>query len=355
MKKDKLFVPGPVNVSEGLEHITYFRDSDFTDMVLENERLLKEAVGCKEGRVVPLTCSGTGGMDSIVTNLISKEDKVLVIDGGSFGNRWYEICDFYGLDVEKYSVPFGKDIDFEKFVERVEEMDPTVVLTQHHETSSGQLHNVKKIGKITREKGILFVVDAISSFFTDPYLMDEYNVDITLVSTQKGLRLDAGMCFVILNETALDRLKEVEKTNYYNNFDTYLDDYNLGRGHVPFTPVVDMIYKVNSKLKGLNRDEEIEKINRNALAFRDGIKDLPVEQCAETPSNFLTSLKTKENYNAGKLYDFLKSERIFVTPTGKQFDDYLKNASNTFFRVAHIGCDISEHEDLVNKMRRFFK
>jgi aspartate aminotransferase-like enzyme len=246
-----LYVPGPVNTSEGMSDISYFRDSDFSDLILENETLLKEAIGCKDGRVVPLTCSGTGAMDAVATNLISKQDKVLVVEGGTFGRRWHEINEFYGKDVVRYPVEFGRNINFEKFSGVLNEKEPSVILIQHHETSSGQLYDIKKIGEITKEKGILFIVDAICSFLTDPYNMDEYGVNVTVLSSQKGLRLDGGMSFIILNDNAIEHLKDVEKLSYYNNLDSYLDNYNLGRGNTPFTPPVRMIFELNQRLRNL--------------------------------------------------------------------------------------------------------
>lgn len=356
--KPKLFVPGPVNVSEGLEYIGYFRDSNFTELVLENEKLLLKAIGCKKGRVIPYTCSGTGGMDAIVANLISKNDKVLVIDGGTFGRRWYEICKFYGKNVVRYSIEFGKDIDLENLTNMIDRIGATVVLTQHHETSSGQLYDIQNIGRITKKRGSLLIVDAISSFLTDPYDMDRFGADVTLISTQKGFRFDAGMAFVILNEVALTHSQKVKKLNYYSNFDKYLNDYNLGRGHVPFTPIVSVVHQLNKKLKKLDKEKEIKSVNKIALIFRKNIESLLdiIRFVPETPSNFLTSILIfDKRYNAKSLYDFLRHKDIFVTPTGKQLDKYLKNASNTYFRVGHIGCNLNEHKELIKELKEFFK
>jgi aspartate aminotransferase-like enzyme len=185
--------------------------------------------------------------------------------------------------------------------------------------------------------------------------MDEYGVDVSVLSTQKGLRLDAGMCFVILNERSLEHSKRVTKINYYDNFSDYLDDYNLGKGHVPFTPAVRMVFELNQRLRNLEVEKEIETAAERAGFFREQIKQLPFKIVPETPSNFLTALLITGKYDVKGLYEFLRSRNIFIIPTGKQLDSYLKNASQTYFRVAHIGCGIPEHEKLIAEMRRFFK
>lgn len=354
-KKNKLFVPGPVNTAEGMENIPYFRDSKFADLVLENEKFLMKAIGCKRGRVIPYTLSGTGAMDAIITNLIDEKDKILVIDGGTFGKRWHQICNFYKKNVISYFVKFGKDIDIEDFKKFINKINPTVILMQHHETSSGQLHNVKKIGQAIQNKNILFVVDAMCSFLTDVYDMDEFRVDITLISTQKGLQLDAGISSVVLNEKTVRRSAKIKKINYYNNFDTYLEYHNLGRGQAPFTPAVKLTCQLNKKLRELNIKKEIKNTKEKAEFFRKKITGLPLKTVAETPSNFLTGLLiTDKKYNTEDLNNFLKKENIFICPT-TNVGNYLENSSNKYFRVAHTGCDKKQHKELIKMLRNFFK
>jgi len=355
MEKNKLFIPGPINISEHLKNITYFRDNEFTEMILENEELLKKAVNCESGRVIPLTCSGTGGMDAIVTNLISNNDKVLVIDGGTFGKRWYEICKFYGRNVVKYSVPFGKDINFVKFREQIEKIQPTIVLIQHHETSSGQLYDIKKIGKIAKDHNSLFVVDAICSFLSDSFKMDSSNVDVALISSQKGLLLDSGMSYIILNNKSMEHLLKIKQLSYYFNLNNYLRHHNLGRGHTPFTPAVGLVYALHNRLVDIDIEQEIKKVSQKAQFFRSKIVEFPLRMIPETPSNFLTALIIDNKDNGAKDLTFqLKKKNIFICPTNN-VEEYLPNSSDIYFRVAHTGCDKSEHEELIDEMRKFFR
>jgi aspartate aminotransferase-like enzyme len=354
-KKYKLFVPGPVNTAEGMKDIFYFRDSSFTNLVLENEKILLKILGCKNGRVIPYTFSGTGAMDAVVCNFIDRNDKILVVNGGTFGKRWLEICNFYKRKVEDYFVKFGENIDIKDFEKKVEEIKPDVILIQHHETSSGQLYNVKAIGKIARERGALFAVDIMCSFLADPYNMDDCCADISLISTQKGLQLDAGLSLVVLNSKAIKRSKKIEKNNYYNNLDFYLDPHNLGRGHAPFTPVVGIICQLNKKLRKINIKKEIELVKKKALFFRKEIVNLPLKIIAQNPSNFLTGLLiTDKKYKTSHLDAYLKKSGIFTCPTNN-VEKYLPGFADYYFRVAHTGCDKKEHKELIKKLKIFFK
>jgi aspartate aminotransferase-like enzyme len=228
-----------------------------------------------------------------------------------------------------------------------------MILMQHHETSSGQLFNIKEIGRIAKKRNIILIVDCISSFLTDYYRMDEFGVDVTITASQKGLRLDSGMSFVILNEKAKLHSLQVKKLNYYNSFDSYLSYHNLGRGQSPFTPSVRGTYQLNERLKKINVEREIKSINKIAKTFRNDIKDLPLKIVAETPSNFLTGLLMDDKYDVNALYSFLKKKGIFICPL-TNIENYLKGSKKTYFKVAHIGCDIKEHKELVKELKRFF-
>jgi len=344
-----LFTPGPINVP------TYFRDRDFPKMVLENERLLKKAVGCKRGKAILYSMSGTGALDASVTNLISDEDRVLVVVSGGFGKRWYDICKFYNKNVVAFFVPFGQDIDLKLLENTMSINDINVVLCQHHETNSGQLHDIKSVGKLAKMFGALFIVDAISSFLTDEFYMDRWNVDACLISTQKGMRLDPGIAFLIVNERAIAHSKAVKKLNFYSNIETYLSEYCLGRGHTPFTPPVNLVYDIN---ESLNNTHVKGKVNAQKMLvdwFRKDIKGLPLRMLPETPSNFLTALLiTDPKYSAIDLYNHLRKAGMFISKVGKAHDPFILDAEKRFFLVSHIGCNWKEHKKLIGEMRLFF-
>ena len=97
------FTVGPVMSSEnvlaiGAEQVPYFRTAEFSETMLDNERLVRKfAKAPDKSRVLFMTCSSTGSMEAVVMNCFTKEDKVLVINGGSFGARFAQICEIHDI------------------------------------------------------------------------------------------------------------------------------------------------------------------------------------------------------------------------------------------------------------------
>src|SRR3989344_7870965 len=180
------------------EQPAYFRTKQFHNMMLDNEKMLLDLVGCKEGRAIFLTTSGTGAMDAAVCNLIGPKEKVLVINGGTFGERWSEICKFYDLNYKDFKPGFGKNINFDLLEKEFLEFKPSRVLMQRNETSSMQLYNVEGVGRLCSKHNASLIVDEISSFAIDKYHMNDYNVDVTILSSQKGFNLFPGLAMVII-------------------------------------------------------------------------------------------------------------------------------------------------------------
>lgn len=97
------FTVGPVQSSDvvraiGAEQVPYFRTAEFSDMMLENERLVKKfSKATNDSRAVFMTCSGSGGMEAAIINCLSKDDKALVVNGGSFGQRFVELLSLHEI------------------------------------------------------------------------------------------------------------------------------------------------------------------------------------------------------------------------------------------------------------------
>ena len=98
----------------GAEQIPYMRTTEFGDLNKESEKLLLKFIGCQGGRTIIYTGSGTGAMSAVVENYVSTKKKALVIDGGSFGHRWSQLCDYYGCEHIDMKLQFGCDVDYDK-------------------------------------------------------------------------------------------------------------------------------------------------------------------------------------------------------------------------------------------------
>lgn len=359
-KRIRLFTPGPLNLSRetlniGSKDLAYYRDTDFAEMTIENQKMLLKIIDCKNGRVIPYTSSGTGAMDGVMTNFISSSDKVLVINAGSFGQRWVDMCKFYGYNYKEIKVKFGKDLDYDKLESELKNTY-NVVLMQAEETDSGQLFDVKRVGTLMKKYKGYLIVDAISSFLADKFNMKEYNVDAAIISSQKGLHLPVGIGFIIINSRIRLKLKVRHgPKSYYFDMSHYLDTHALTRGYVPFTPAVTVTYQLNQRLKEIinNPVRDISETKDKAFYFRTLIKDLPLELVAENPSNFISGLIiTDKNRTAEELYFFLKEKGMYITKPGKAVG---AKDPKRFIRICHSGLDRSDYLVLYDALREFFK
>ena len=148
IKKDHLnFAIGPVQLPSevralGADLSPYFRTSEFSSLMKENEFLMKQLVKSDErARVIFLTASGTAAMEAAIINVFDKNDKLLIINGGSFGHRFCEICDVYGIPYDSIKLDFGRTL-YQEHLSKYDGKMYTGLLVNMHETSSGVLYDM---------------------------------------------------------------------------------------------------------------------------------------------------------------------------------------------------------------------
>ena len=346
------FTVGPVMSSDEVrtiraEQVPYFRTSEFSETMLENEKYMLEfAKAPSNARVVFMTCSSTGSMEAVVMNCFTKEDKVLVINGGSFGHRFVELCEIHEIPYVSLNLEHGRKLTKEKLYE-YDNQDFTGLLVNVDETSTAVLYDTMMIGEFCRKNNMFFVCDCVSAFLADPFHMAECGADVMITGSQKVLACPPGISIIVLAPRALERVEASKtKTMYFDLKDALK---NQERGQTPFTPAVGILLQINARLKEIDRnggaDAEVARVAAQAEDFREKIKELPFEMVSESPANGVTSLHpiTASAYD---IFLKLKDEYgIWLCPNGGDMKD-------TVFRVGHIGA--LTHEDnttLVNALK----
>lgn len=328
----------PGNIEEdilsiGAQQIPYMRTAWFSQLMKENEQMLLDMIGCRGGRVMFFTASGTGAMDAVVENYVAALGRALVIDGGSFGHRWAQLCEYHGVPCDVVKLPFASDLDYDELEQRVEKMRPQVLLCQHHETSSGQLFNLERISTICKKWNVSLVVDVISSFLADPLYMDLMGIDVAITSTQKGLNLPPGAALVFLSERVLQ--VPFLHRNYYFDFQDNLK--NLERGQTPFSPATTLFMQLHERLvrnTKLGIVQLLATTRAKALYFRDLCAKYGWHIPAEVPSNAITGFFVHADSHA--LCNYLQENYdTFVMP----------NAVKGFIRVSHMGLQTEDDLD----------
>lgn len=346
------FTVGPVMSSDkvrtiGAEQVPYFRTTEFSETMLENEKyMLKFVKAPSNARAVFMTCSSTGSMEAVVMNCFTKEDKVLVINGGSFGHRFVELCEIHEIPYVSLNLEHGRRLTKDKLYE-YDNKGFTGLLVNVDETSTAVLYNTEMIGEFCKKNDMFFVCDCVSSFLADPFHMAECGADVMITGSQKVLACPPGISIIVLAQRALERVEASKaKTMYFDLKDALK---NQERGQTPFTPAVGILLQINARFKEIDRsggaDAEVARVAAQAEDFRKKIKGLPFEMVSESPANGVTSLHPT-TASAYDIFLKLKDEYgIWVCPNGGDMKD-------TVFRVGHIGA--LTHEDnttLVNALK----
>lgn len=352
--KMKNFTVGPVTMAEeiltlGAEQIPYFRTPEFSKVMLENEKMILQVANAPEGsRAVFLTGSGTSGMEAAVINLFDKKDKVLVVNGGSFGKRFSDICETYGIPHEDIVLESGKSLKSNDLA-RFEGKGFTGLLVNIHETSTGVLYDASLLADFCRRNKLKFVVDAISSFLADELNMCALGATAVIIGSQKAIALPPGISVILLSPSGVACAQEPKSTPcYYLDLKSALKDGI--RGQTPFTPAVQILLQMHRRLslvleKGIQ--SQIAHTRLIAEDFRRRIQGFPFQIASENCSNAVTPLCVLPEckLSAYEIFHILKDEYgIFVCPNGGALQDKI-------FRVGHIGAlSISDNDVLIEAL-----
>lgn len=352
----KLFTPGPIamdseTIAIGGAQAQYFRTPEFSNLMLECDSMLKKVLDSPDdARMIFLTASGTAAMEASVMNLFTPEDKILIINGGTFGKRFKQICQIY-------KIPF-KTIDLEwneafrqEMLNQYENSGITGMLVNMCETSTGQLYPMDAISAFCKRNNICLIVDAISSFLCDPFSMKKIGADAVIISSQKGLALQAGMSFIaITNKIFEQRCIKNNPQSLYFRFTDYEQD--IKRGQTPYTPSVTIINQLHEKLNRIIKngvDFHIKYIEDLAVYFREALLTKTKYTIPEYAlSNCLTPVYCQRE-NAKIIVDLLlKQHNVYVTPCAG-------NIASTLFRVAHMSIQLNKQDidELINLLKKY--
>ncbi len=349
----KLFTIGPTQMYESTlavrsRVVPYFRTSEFSEMMFDNERLIKKFQFANDSsKVVFLTASGSGAMEATVINCFNRNDKLLIISGGTFGERFEKICEIHHLNYETIKLKPDEELK-EKHFQKYDGKGFNGLLVNIDETSTGQLYNINIIREFCDRNNIILVVDAISSFLADPYYMEKNHIDVTIISSQKGLCLAPGLSIITFSQRSIDKIINNEVESLYFNFKDYF--INMERGQTPFTPAVGVCFELNDmlhKIDVLGVEERIQEVKRRCNYFREEIRRLPVSIPKFPLSNAVTPVKFEKDI-AIDFFDYMKNEKhILVNPSGGIF-------KINWIRVSHVGdLSLDDYNELIGEIEKF--
>lgn len=219
-----LMGPGPSNVDArvlqamALPTIGHL-DPDFIKIMDGIKSMLKELMLTKNDLTLPISGTGSAGMEAALCNLIEPGDRCVVGVNGVFGGRMADVCGRYGGEVVTVPAPWGQPIDPDDIRKALADKGAKLVAVVHAETSTGVLQPIEEISRIAHEAGALLVVDAVTSLGGHPVRVDEWEIDACYSGTQKCLSIPPGLAPITFSPAAVDAI-EKRKTKVAN---WYLD------------------------------------------------------------------------------------------------------------------------------------
>jgi aspartate aminotransferase-like enzyme len=340
-----LMIPGPVKVAPRVlralsKPMISHRSAEFGSIYDECRHLLK-AFFETENEIVVMTGSGTVGMDASVAGLVGREDKIVTISNGKFGERFTEIGERYGKAVP-ISFDWGTPIAIDN-VKVALENGATAVAMVHNETSVGLTNPAKEIGKIARKHDAIFIVDGISSVGGNEFKTDEWGIDIAITGSQKALAVPPGLAMVSVSRRAEERFLE-KSASYYADLKAHLKSARKQPTQTPYTPAVPLFFALQEALHMANEEgfeSRRSRTARQAEAVRSAASALDIELFPKVNaqshySNTVTAMKIPEGISDDKLRGGMKKQGVVVS--GGQ-----EKLKGKIFRIGTMGvCSTSD-------------
>ncbi len=238
--KEFLMIPGPTPlppkvVAAMTNPMINHRGPKFKKNFLETIEILKKILNT-DGELYMFGSSGSGAMELAVENFSKRGDKVLVVDTGFFGQRFYEISLSFERNPIRLQIPWGKSVKENEILEILKkESDIKTIFITHNETSTGIINNIERITKKIKEiSDALIVVDAVSSIGISKINMLNWGIDVIVAASQKGLMAPPGIGIVAINKRALDFALKNEKGSYYFSVKELKKRHDLGQPFATF-------------------------------------------------------------------------------------------------------------------------
>ena len=348
MGKKLMMIPGPTPVDQsildalGKETVSHL-DPQLVETLQETLKDLKTIVMTEKGQPFTIPGTGTLAMETALVNSLKSGDRLLVISHGFFGDRFAEIAQNYGFEVEVLASEWGKVVEVERIAQKLKEKRFSAITLTHVDTSTGVCAPVKEVSEVVKKfPETLFIVDGVCATGGIEERMDDWGIDILFAGNQKAIGVPPGLANLLFSEKALERRNDLGKISaYYMDINRWLPIMREpGSGYFA-THAVNMVNALHQGLKIIlneGLEERFRRHKRFALAFQTGLEELGF--------NILPSKEHRANTVSTVVYpsgieDVSFRERLFqngvLVSAGKG------ELAGKIFRLGHMG-NITENE-----------
>ena len=339
-----LQIPGPTNVPDRIlramdQPIIDHRGPEFAELALEIFAGLR-TVFKTSGPVVMFPASGTGAWEAAIVNTLSPGDHVLAFETGQFSTLWKNLAERMGVQVEFVPGNWRRGVEPEDVETRLKaDRNHAVkaVMVVHNETSSGVRCRVAEIRRAMNQANhpALLMVDTISSLASSDYRHDEWEVDVSIGGSQKGLMLPPGLSFNAISEKARRANKSAKLPRAYWDWEEMLKQNTAG--FFPYTPPTTLLYGLREALIML-REEGLPNVfarhRRHAEATRAAVRAWGLEivcERADEYSDTVTAVFMPPGHDADRFRKLILEKFDMSLGTG------LAKFQGKVFRIGHLG------------------
>jgi alanine-glyoxylate transaminase / serine-glyoxylate transaminase / serine-pyruvate transaminase len=339
-----LQIPGPTNIPDRVlramdRPIIDHRGPEFAELALDILDGLR-TVFKTSGPVVMFPASGTGAWEAAIVNTLSPGDHVLAFETGQFSTLWKNLAERMGIQTEFVPGNWRRGVDPDDVEARLK-ADKShafkAVLVVHNETSSGVKSRVAEIRRAMNRANhpALLMVDTISSLASSDYQHDEWEIDVSIGGSQKGLMLPPGLSFNAISEKARRAQKSAKLPRAYWDWEEMLKQNTAG--FFPYTPPTTLLYGLREALMMLNEEgltNVFRRHRRHGEATRAAVRAWGLEIVCENPDEYsdtVTAVFVPPGYDADQLRKLILERFDMSLGTG------LAKLQGKVFRIGHLG------------------
>jgi alanine-glyoxylate transaminase/serine-glyoxylate transaminase/serine-pyruvate transaminase len=362
MPRRLLLGPGPSNVHPRVlnamaQPLVGHLDPAFLAVLDEVQEGLRRLFGTRNAMTLPLSGTGSAGMEACFANLLEPGDGVVIGVAGVFGMRMADVASRIGARVTQVEAEPGTILDYDAMAEAIASVRPAVVAFVHAETSTGVLQPVAEISRAAREAGALVLLDCVTSLGGVPVSLDEWGIDAAYSGTQKCLSCPPGLSPASFSQRAVERAHTRRSP-----VQSWYLDLNLLAGYFGQKRVYHHTAPISSILalaEGLRRIEKEGMETRSkrhveaAKALLEGVAPLGFEPLVDEPHRLpmLTSLRLPE---AVLSFGEAALRRRLLDGYGIEVGGGLGKLAGSIWRIGLMGenARLTIVEALLNALRR---
>jgi alanine-glyoxylate transaminase / serine-glyoxylate transaminase / serine-pyruvate transaminase len=346
--REFLAIPGPTTMPDEVLQAMHRPALDIysEEMVHLTEGLLRDLAKlfATKGKSYIYIANGHGAWEAVLSNVLSRGDKILVLESGRFAINWGNAAAAMGADVEVLKGDWRRAIRVAEVEERLrQDKDHKIkaILAVQVDTASGAYNDIEAIGQAIKSAGhpALYLVDTVASLGCMPFEMDGWGVDVAMSGSQKGLMTPPGLGFCAINDRAREAHKRANmRTPYWDWTERdKAENYRIYGGTAPIhllfalRKAIDMINEEGLENAFLRHRLLAEAVRRAVLAWSEGqVVNFNISEARER-SNTVTTVLMGDSYRPAELQRYCKEKCGVVLGTG------IGELTGQAFRIAHMG------------------